>query len=426
MANRATKVLGIFAEDANTVIPVTPIDGTAYRDATIAAAIAKGGWPFNTIVDSKNFNQILYNYSQLLNGLDKRGILPYSTDVDYDDLPAIAWGSDGIAYKALIANGPATTVVDPVGDVTGTWVSFLAIARGMFSTTVNVAASGALSAANVNKLHKFNTAAAAMTLPTLVGLSPGDTFTCVSHFNKEVSFTPDGANVLAGVNGSTTVAVLEPYSCLTFTVSATANTWDVGFFKGNKERRVLTAGSITGSVSNLPFVLSTLDPVQSLYNRYELWVRGFQPATTDKMVYGLVSDDAGASYANTLYDSIIGGNIANDNSGGATRTKSQQAQAQGVILGGDGANDALSNAANLTATMVLDITNMNTGQSRFPYVSLIRGLYYGDSGNLYHMGGGMSRKSASDYDALKLTLESGGNFANVGSYVLYKVDGPFL
>ncbi len=73
MADRTDKVLGIFGAAATTVIPPTPVSGVAYRDPAIAAAVAEAAWPFNTIVDSKNFNQILYSYSKALNDLDKRG-----------------------------------------------------------------------------------------------------------------------------------------------------------------------------------------------------------------------------------------------------------------------------------------------------------------------------------------------------------------
>ena len=44
----------------------------------------------------------------------------YTVIVDYN-IGDLAIGSDGVQYKTLIANGPSSTVVDPVGDVTSTW-----------------------------------------------------------------------------------------------------------------------------------------------------------------------------------------------------------------------------------------------------------------------------------------------------------------
>lgn len=45
----------------------------------------------------------------------------YSNQINYQ-ISSIAWGSDDQIYIALIANGPGSTTVDPVGDLTGTWV----------------------------------------------------------------------------------------------------------------------------------------------------------------------------------------------------------------------------------------------------------------------------------------------------------------
>lgn len=44
----------------------------------------------------------------------------YSATINYE-VNGNCQGSDGIEYKAAIANGPATSVVNPVGDGTGTW-----------------------------------------------------------------------------------------------------------------------------------------------------------------------------------------------------------------------------------------------------------------------------------------------------------------
>lgn len=55
--------------------------------------------------------------------------LPYSATVDYP-VGVYVKGSDGFLYKALIANGPASTVVNPVGDTTGVWVSAFRALKG--------------------------------------------------------------------------------------------------------------------------------------------------------------------------------------------------------------------------------------------------------------------------------------------------------
>lgn len=420
MADRIDKVLGVFGAAAATVIPATPVTGVAYRDETILPAVAEAAWPFNTIVDSKNFNQILYSYSKALRDLDKRGVLAYSPAVDYNDLPGIAWGSDGQLYVAVVANGPATTVVNPVGDLTGTWVTFMSATRGMFSATVSVAASGNLSATNVNKLHKFIAPAAAMGLPSLAGMTAGDTFTCVNHSAFDISFTRDGADTLAGVNGSSTVAILEPYSSITFTVSATAGVWDVAFFKGNRERRVLTAGNIAAAAT-LPFILSTLDPAQSPANRYVLTLINFQPAADDQELHMVMTQDGGATYENTTYygaglgaeSDATPSNIANSNASHIT-------VAGGTLAAGEG----MSNVAGETGEIELRLISMNTGAAVMPRVRY-QNSFINASGNEQSQYGSGTRKNAQDYDGFRLQWEGGGNFVATGQYVLYKLEGVF-
>ncbi len=50
----------------------------------------------------------------------------YQNDIDYV-LNNYALGGDGAIYRTLLANGPGTSVVDPVGDLTGTWIKMGAV-----------------------------------------------------------------------------------------------------------------------------------------------------------------------------------------------------------------------------------------------------------------------------------------------------------
>ena len=120
---RTTKNPGIFAGDATTTIPPTPVTGVSYRDDVNGLDNIRNGWPFKTIVDSAEFAQIMHELTSLTDEIDKTGILEWSDEVDYDKIPAYVIGSDGQLYKSTGVNGPATTVVDPVGDLTGTWIN---------------------------------------------------------------------------------------------------------------------------------------------------------------------------------------------------------------------------------------------------------------------------------------------------------------
>ncbi len=61
---------------------------------------------------------LIYKWIKQINDV---GILEYDNGTDYI-ISSIVNGSDGIIYQARSANGPSSSVVDPVGDATGTWV----------------------------------------------------------------------------------------------------------------------------------------------------------------------------------------------------------------------------------------------------------------------------------------------------------------
>lgn len=70
--------------------------------------------------DGNTFNywmNLAYKWIKASNDL---GILNYDAVTDYG-IGAVVTGSDGLTYQAKIANGASSAVVNPVGDVTGTW-----------------------------------------------------------------------------------------------------------------------------------------------------------------------------------------------------------------------------------------------------------------------------------------------------------------
>lgn len=75
-------------------------------------------------------NWVLNYFTRWLRHLNSNGIADYDMITDYD-VSGLTKGSDGNIYKALIANGPASSVVDPVGDVSGTWaLGFMSLGKG--------------------------------------------------------------------------------------------------------------------------------------------------------------------------------------------------------------------------------------------------------------------------------------------------------
>lgn len=98
----------VFADNAETQIPLSPVVGVPYRDTQISDGIFKNGWPFSTIVNSGDFNQIMYLMSGLLCEIEGQGILLWSNELDYKT-GSVVRGTDGYIYRALQDSGPGTT-----------------------------------------------------------------------------------------------------------------------------------------------------------------------------------------------------------------------------------------------------------------------------------------------------------------------------
>lgn len=118
---------GVFAEDASTTIPPTPIAGVSYRDPVAGPASVPDGWAYAERVNSAEFNQLMFQYSSLLSIIDKQGLLGWTDLVDYA-VPAVVFGSDGIAYQSLLASGPSSAPRDPISNPTY-WQEFGGISQ---------------------------------------------------------------------------------------------------------------------------------------------------------------------------------------------------------------------------------------------------------------------------------------------------------
>ena len=265
-------------------------------------------------------------------------------------------------------------------------------------------------------LYTCSAAASAITMPPIASSGVGDTFSFVNQLSTIITITADGASTFEGVVGSNTVLSLTPYSSVVI-VKSTASTWAVTAFMGSAQQRVLASGNFT-AVTSLAFVLSALDPAQSVTNTYRLEMIGFQPATTDKDLYLTVSSDGGSSY---LAGAGYYGSCHVIDPTGSTYYLASSGLAFLGLQGNSTSTISLSSATNKTAELSLIIKDCNTGTSLFPKFRASGG-YWSDTANRY-MGTsfvGSNNAGAADFDAIKLTWESAANFAAVGSYVLYK------
>lgn len=125
-STRDFKAPGVFAEDASTTIPPTPIAGVSYRDTTNGTDDTKNGWRYGTRVESQDWNQIMYLMTSMLSMIDTQGVLGWASGVDYTG-PALVFGSDDQLYvKTALPSGPNNGgAKDPISNPTY-WQSFAA------------------------------------------------------------------------------------------------------------------------------------------------------------------------------------------------------------------------------------------------------------------------------------------------------------
>lgn len=106
-----TRVWANGAPPANVVDPDTTTPGKV-----------NSGW-LAEVPPFEHFNFLQKWFSQGLANLNEEGIFKHDNITDYSQ-GNICKGSDNNIYFCVIDNGPGTSVVDPVGDTTGTWAPF--------------------------------------------------------------------------------------------------------------------------------------------------------------------------------------------------------------------------------------------------------------------------------------------------------------
>lgn len=95
-----------------------PVGNIEDPDVTSAGKF-DDGW-LAEIPPFENFNFLQKLFTQSAAYLNEQGIGVYDAITDYP-IGGVTKGSDGNLYTALVVNGPATTIKDPVGDTTGKW-----------------------------------------------------------------------------------------------------------------------------------------------------------------------------------------------------------------------------------------------------------------------------------------------------------------
>lgn len=127
---------GIFAVDAQTNVPANPVPGVSYRDPVSGVSNIGQGWPFQRLVNSAEFNEVMFRITSLLDVVNKTAGLPWSDQVDYQgpgvaQAPSFVASTDGNLYVALQASGPNRGGArDPASGNNAYWSQFSGLAAG--------------------------------------------------------------------------------------------------------------------------------------------------------------------------------------------------------------------------------------------------------------------------------------------------------
>lgn len=319
----------------------------------------------------------------------------------------------------------ASNTAEPGTDLTKWRLAATVETRGgSFGGIVDVSATPyAVIATNFGYQHILSGSAAVVNMCAIAGASIGDSFPFVNFLSTKVLINRDGSSTFTGTNGinsSSTVITVPPYSAVIIT-KETASTWSVQGIGGSQDERVLAAGSLTTSITNLDFALETLDPDINAGNVYEVSLDNFQPNTDQNLVVLQVSSDNASTFVSTGYEMAGYGFSSNGNGMNVYGTNRSYAIVCGTGTTGAAAGNDMGSAANEIGDVFLRLKGLNTGVSRRPTWNGQFTYYRAQSDDVViAQAFGGSQRAAATYNGFRLKWQEGGTFANSGTYVLRK------
>ena len=166
----------IFGSNANTTIPASPNVGTPYRNTVLNKTTAGSGWPFATVVDSADFNEIMYRITSVLDAIEVQGILFWTEVTDYvaGSIVRRTVGTAEKFYEALQASGPASGPRDPADLANiGVYWKEASIGGGSGGGYAVQFVSTSINPLEKGNMYFCTAGGISLTLPTL-GLMNGD------------------------------------------------------------------------------------------------------------------------------------------------------------------------------------------------------------------------------------------------------------
>ena len=156
MSRNVSLLNSVFASDAETVVPISPAVGIPYRNPNLTSGKAGQGWPFSTVVDSADFNELMFRVTGLMDFVEKTGGIIWSPLTDYP-VGAFVRDEQLIFWEATKASGPNNGgsqnpyigsqywKVAEIGRVQDTNSIALSIVNQVLTATLRLAASSGLS-----------------------------------------------------------------------------------------------------------------------------------------------------------------------------------------------------------------------------------------------------------------------------------------
>lgn len=111
--SRGASLPVIWAESAQTSIPVPPVKGISYRNVAVPDRVPQAGQLYGSIGDSSAWNQYLWQLSSVAQASEVYGIPPYSPLTTYKDRSLTLY-TDGRLYRALQDVPTGTPPTNPI------------------------------------------------------------------------------------------------------------------------------------------------------------------------------------------------------------------------------------------------------------------------------------------------------------------------